>query len=180
MSDEQHVFTGWCFHDLELQLVTSVGPSGNQMLTLGQKRAYPRIFQLANVAVLKGLPASTCGLGQQTPACRRRLWSLVGGRLPCFVNTFIPLENYSTLLTIAFCSWREPTQRKQFWKASEGNDCPQHPKKVPDLQERPRLSGQGPQQQEKVRGGSESGCKGQGLENDACRYFKVEKECSYF
>lgn len=27
--------------------------------------------------------------------------------------------------------------RKQFWKVSEGSDCPQHPKKVPDLQKCP-------------------------------------------
>lgn len=59
--------------------------------------------------------------------------------------------------------------RKQFWKMSEGSDCPQHPKKVPDLQEHaPRLSWQGPRQQQKMKGRFRERLQGRDLQKDVC------------
>lgn len=84
----------------------------------------------------------------------------MGGRLPLLCKHVYPrYENYSTLLTINVLQLAGAYSESSSGKRAKATTVPNTPRRCLTCRSAPRLSGQGPQQQEKVRGGSESGCK---------------------
>lgn len=84
----------------------------------------------------------------------------MGGGLPLLCKHVYPrYENYSTLLTTNVLQLAGAYSESSSGKRAKAMTVPNTPRRCLTCRSAPRLSGQGPRQQEKVRSGSKSGCK---------------------